>query len=132
LAAGKGLRIALIERDRIGGVAFHSGCYAVCGLIGCARQFRDMLKGERFGNEADLLRATLQKWRIARSNASTRLAQEFEAELKRLNVDVYQGYAELVTDQIVQIVRASGARVAIRADNIIVATGSRPDFSRWL
>jgi dihydrolipoamide dehydrogenase len=129
LAAGKGLRIALIERDRIGGVAFHSGCYAVSGLLGCARQFRDMLKGERFGNEADLLPATLQKWRIAQSGASTRLAQEFEAELKRSNVDVYQGSAELVTDQIVQIVRASGARIAIRADNVIVATGSRPDFS---
>ena len=129
LASSKGLRVALIEKDRIGGVAFHSGCYAVSGLLGCARQYRDMLKGERFGNEADLLRATLQNWRIAQSNASTRLAQEFEAELKRLNVDVYQGYAELVTDQIVQIVRASGARIAIRADNIIVATGSKPDFS---
>jgi dihydrolipoamide dehydrogenase len=129
LAAGKGLRTALIEKDRIGGVAFHSGCYAVSGLLGCARQFRDTLKGERFGNEADLLRATLQKWRIAQSNASMRLAQEFEAELKQLNVDVYLGHAELVTDQIVQIVRASGSRIAICADNIIVATGSRPDFS---
>jgi dihydrolipoamide dehydrogenase len=129
LAAGKGLRTALIEKDRIGGTTFHSGCYAVSGLLGCARQFRDTLKGERFGNEVDLLRTTLQKWRIAQSSASTRLAQEFEGELKRLNVDVFQGQAEFVTDQILQIVRASGFRIAIGADNIIVATGSRPDFS---
>jgi Pyruvate/2-oxoglutarate dehydrogenase complex, dihydrolipoamide dehydrogenase (E3) component, and related enzymes len=129
LAAGKGLRTALIEKDRLGGVAFHSGCYAVSGLLGCARQFRDIWKSGRFGNEVDLLRATLQKWRVAQSSASTRLAQDFEAELRRLNVDVYQGNAEFATDQILQIVRASGSRIAIRADNIIVATGSRPDFS---
>lgn len=129
MAAGKGLRTALIEKDRIGGVAFHSGCCAVSGLLGCARQFRDIWKSGRFGNEANLLRATLEKLRVAQSGASTRLSKDFETEFKRLNVDFFQGYAESATGQVLQIIRASGSQIAIRADNIIVATGSKPDFS---
>jgi len=129
LAAGSGLRVAMIEKDRIGGTAFHRGCYAVAGLLGCARQFCDSRKSDRFGNEADVLQATLENWRVAQWSASTRLSENFEAELKRLNVDTYQGDAEVVEDQILQITRASGSRMTIRADNIIVATGSRPDFA---
>jgi dihydrolipoamide dehydrogenase len=129
LAAGRGLRTALIEKDRIGGVAFHEGSYAVSGLLGCARQFRDIWKSGRFGNKAELLKAALEKWRVAQSDASARLSKDFENELKRLNVDFFQGYAEFATDQILQIVRASGSQIAIRADNIIVATGSKPNFS---
>jgi dihydrolipoamide dehydrogenase len=129
LAADSGLRVALIEKDRIGGTAFHRGCYAVSGLLGCARQFRDSRESERFGNEVDVLQATLQNWRVAQWSAGTRLSEDFEAELKRRNVDVYQGHAEVLMGQILEIVRASGSRIAIRADNIIVATGSRPDFT---
>ena len=62
LAANQGLQTVLIEKDRIGGIAFHGGCYALVGLLGCARQFRDGQKSERFGNEADILQAKLENW----------------------------------------------------------------------
>jgi dihydrolipoamide dehydrogenase len=128
LAASQGLQTALIEKDRIGGTAFHSGCYAVSGLLGCARQFRDSQKSERFGNEADVLQAKLENWRSAQWSAGTRLAQAFETELKSLNIDFYQGRACIVGDQTLEIERASGSRLTIQADNIVVATGSRPKY----
>jgi len=59
LGARKGLRTALVEGDKIGGVCFHSGSYAVRALQACAYQFRDSLRSGRFGNKVDLLKATL-------------------------------------------------------------------------
>ena len=47
LAAQSGLRTALIERDRVGGTCFHSGCYAVLSLQACAREFRDRWRSGR-------------------------------------------------------------------------------------
>jgi dihydrolipoamide dehydrogenase len=129
LAANQGLQTVLIEKDRVGGTAFHSGCYAVAGLLGCVRQYRDSQMSDRFGNEADILQAKLGNWQSAQWSAGTRLAQVFEAELKQLNVDFYQGRAHLVADQAVEIERASGARLTIEADNIVVATGSRPKYA---
>jgi dihydrolipoyl dehydrogenase len=128
LAAQQGLRTVLIEKDRIGGTAFHSGCYAVTGLLGCARQFRDGQESERFGNEADILQAKLENWKAAQWSAGTLLAQAFETELKKVHVDFYQGRAQVTADQTVEIERASGSRVSIQADNIVVATGSRPKY----
>lgn len=129
LAARKGLRTALIEADRIGGTCFHRGCYAVSALQACARQFRDSWRSGRFGNEIDLLKATLYDWMTAQSRVSSRLADGFQAELKQLNVDLHQGYGEFLDDRTLQVIGARGSKTTITADNVIVATGSRPDFS---
>ncbi|MBV8275446.1 MAG: NAD(P)/FAD-dependent oxidoreductase [Verrucomicrobia bacterium] len=128
LAANQGLQTALIEKDRIGGTAFHNGCYAVTGLLGCARQFRDSQRGDRFGNEIDVLQAKLENWKAAQWSAGTALAQAFETELKELHVDFYQGLAHIIADQTLEIERASGSHLTIQADNIVVATGSRPKY----
>ncbi len=128
LGARKGLRTALIEGDKIGGVCFHSGCYAVRALQARAHQFRDSLKSGRFGNKVDLLKATLDEWMTAQSKVSSRLVESFRAELSLLNVDVYQGYGELLGNRTVQVIGGRGSKVLLTADNVIVATGSRPEF----
>ena len=128
LAARKGLRTALVERDKIGGICFHRGCYAVLALQACARQFRDSWRSGRFGNKVELLNATLSDWMVARSNASSRLADGFRAELQQLNVDLHQGHAEFLDNRTLQIIGERGTKKTITADNIIVATGSRSEF----
>jgi dihydrolipoamide dehydrogenase len=128
LAARKGLRTALVERDKIGGICFHRGCYAVLALQACARQFRDSWRSGRFGNKIELLNATLSDWMVAQSNASSRLADSFRAELQQLNVDLHQGHAEFLDNRTLQIIGERGTKKTITADNIIVATGSRSEF----
>jgi dihydrolipoamide dehydrogenase len=128
LGARKGLRTALIEGDKIGGVCFHSGCYAVRALQACAHQFRDSLRSGRFGNKVDLLKATLDDWMMAQSKVSSRLVDSFRAELNGLNVDVYQGYGEFLDHRTVQVIGARGCKVILTADNVVVAPGSRPEF----
>jgi dihydrolipoamide dehydrogenase len=129
LAARKGLRTALIEADRVGGTRFHRGCYAVSALQACARQFRDSWRSGRFGTKVDLLKATLGDWMAAKSKVSSRLADGFQAELEQLNVDLHRGYGEFLDERTLQITDARGSKTTITADNVIVATGSRPDFS---
>jgi dihydrolipoamide dehydrogenase len=128
MGARRGLRTALVEGDKIGGVCFHSGCYAVRALQACAHQFRDSLRSGRFGNKLDLLKSTLSDWMIAQTKVSSRLADSFRAELSLLNVDVYQGYGEFLDKRTVQVIGARGSKVLLTADNVIVATGSRPEF----
>jgi dihydrolipoamide dehydrogenase len=128
LAARKGLRTALIERDKIGGTSFHRGCYAVCALQACARQFRDSWKSGRFGGKIDLLKATLYDWIIAQKEVSSRLTDSFQAELQRLNVDVHQGHGEFLDNRTLQVIGVRGFKKTITAEHVIVATGSRPEF----
>jgi dihydrolipoamide dehydrogenase len=127
-AARKGLRTALIERDKIGGICFHRGCYAVAALQACARQFRDSWRSGRFGNKTDLLKATLYDWLVAQSRISSRLADGLQGELQRLNVNLHQGHGEFLDQRTLQVIGFRGSKETITADNVIVATGSRPKF----
>jgi dihydrolipoamide dehydrogenase len=128
LAARKGLRTALIERDKLGGTSFHRGCYAVCALQACARQFRDSWKSGRFGSKIDLLKATLYDSMIAQQKVSSRLADSFQAELQELNVDVHQGHGEFLDNRTIQVIGVRGSKKNVTADHVVVATGSRPEF----
>src|SRR3984893_11349854 len=128
LAGRKGLRTALIERDRLGGTCFHRGSYAVRALQACARNFRDSWRRGRFGNRVDLLKETLSAWMTAQSRISLRLVDNFQSELERLSVDLHQGYGKFLDDRTLQVIDARGGKMTITADNVIVATGSRPDF----
>jgi dihydrolipoamide dehydrogenase len=128
LAARKGMRTALIERDKIGGICFHRGCYAVLGLQACARQLRDSWKSVRFGNRIELLHATLSDWMTAQSNVSSRLVDRFQSELQQCKVDLLQGQAEFLDNRTLQVIGSRGTKKTITADNIVVATGSSSEF----
>ena len=128
LAARKGLRTAIIERAHIGGTSFYRGSHAVQALQGCARQFRDSWRSGRFGNQTDLLKATLHDWIVAQAQVSSRLADRLRKELGELNVDLHVGHGEFIDQQTIQIVDSHGWKKAIAADNIVIATGSRPEF----
>jgi dihydrolipoamide dehydrogenase len=129
LAAQNGLRTALIEKDRVGGACFHSGCYAVLALQASARQFRDRWRSARFGNKIDLVQETLRDWRMAQSNVSSRLVDDFQTELGQLGVELYRGHGRFLDERTLEIIDRSGTIRTIVADHAIVATGSRPDFS---
>jgi pyruvate/2-oxoglutarate dehydrogenase complex dihydrolipoamide dehydrogenase (E3) component len=129
LAARNGLRTALIEKDRIGGTCFHSGCYAVLSLQASARQFRDRWRSGRFGNKVDLLRETLRDWMMTQSSLSSRLIDDFRTELEQLGVESFHGHGQFLDERTLQIIETSGAIQTIGAENVIVASGSQPDFS---
>jgi dihydrolipoamide dehydrogenase len=127
-AARKGLSTTLIEGDKIGGACFHTGCYAVRALQACAHQFRDALRSGRYGNKVDLLKVSLYDWMMTQAKVSLRLADTFESEMNELNVDIHQGYGELLDHRTVKVTGGKGTNVTFTADNVIVATGSRPEF----
>jgi dihydrolipoamide dehydrogenase len=129
LAARNGLRTALIERDKIGGTCFHSGCYAVLALQASAREFRDRWRSGRFGNRVELFRETLSDWMRTQSNVSSRLVDDLHTELEQSGIDLYHGYGQFRDERTIQIADPSGTIETIVADNTIVATGSRPGFS---
>src|SRR6516162_6092405 len=128
LGASQGLRTAVIEGANLGGSCFHRGSYAVRALLGCARQFRERLKSGRFGNRLDLLKVTLNDWMTAQRMVTMRLVDDLRAELERLNVDVISGQGKFLDNRTLQVMDKRGLTSTIAADNIIIATGSRPDF----
>jgi dihydrolipoamide dehydrogenase len=129
LATRGGLRTALIERDRVGGTCFHRGCYPLLTLQACAREFRDRWRSGRFGNKVDLLQETLRDWLTTQSNVSLRLVDALRTEFEKSGVDLYEAHGQFLDERTIQAIDSDGAIKTLDAENTIVATGSRPDFS---
>jgi dihydrolipoamide dehydrogenase len=128
LVAEKGSKAILIEKDAFGGTRFHRGCYAVRALHASSRVFQQISESRQFGIEADLLRSSLVDWMKAQRAASTRLAHDLRDGLQTLNVRIAAGTASLLAEHQVRITDSFGRHEDIEAENIILATGSRPDY----
>jgi len=129
LAAEKGSKAILIEKDAFGGTRFHRGCYAVRALHASSRVFRQIIQSRQFGIESDLLRSSLVDWMKAQRAASSRLADELRNGLQTLNVRIAAGTGSLLSEHQVRITDSFGNHEDVDAEYIILATGSRPDFS---
>jgi pyruvate/2-oxoglutarate dehydrogenase complex dihydrolipoamide dehydrogenase (E3) component len=120
LARRSRLRIALAERDRLGGECNHYGCVPTKVMVRSARIAQLAREAGRFGvriPSVDVdLRAVQQRARDV-VDAQTR---QGAAPFERLGVTVYLQEARLVGDRRIEL--ADGTLV--EADRVVLATGS--------
>jgi dihydrolipoamide dehydrogenase len=129
LAAEKGFKTILIEKDAIGGTRFHRGCFAVRALHASSRVYRQIAASRSFGIQSEVLRSSLVDWMKSQRAASTRLAEELRQRLEKLKVRVATGKGALTGEHEIQITDSLGRTEKIEAEYIVLATGSRPGYS---
>ncbi|MDE2258424.1 MAG: FAD-dependent oxidoreductase [Xanthomonadaceae bacterium] len=115
-------KVALIERDRMGGDCLNTGCVPSKALIRSARLIADMSKGERFGIQST--RATFDFARVMeRVRAVVRQVEPHDSAERyaKLGVDVLPGDARIVSPWEVVV----GQR-RLSARSLILATGASP------
>jgi dihydrolipoamide dehydrogenase len=85
LAARNGLRVALIERNGLGGTSFHRGYYAVRAFRACAEASRQSSgvtpPNPHSGQE-------LAEWLGTRARVTARLVRELQTTLDRAGIDI--------------------------------------------
>ena len=113
-----GLKVVLIEKERIGGTCLNRGCIPTKTLIQSAKIYSLIKKSKSFGIAASpalvFAEVMARKEKIVRE-----LLQGMEGALS--GVDVLRGEATVVS-----ATELSAGATRINAGNIIIATGSRP------
>src|ERR1700757_2854643 len=69
----------------------------------------------------------LVDWLATQARVTTRLVSKLQAELKSSGVDVRFGRGSLLDANTIRVQSDSGQTELVRADHLILATGSRPD-----
>jgi dihydrolipoamide dehydrogenase len=128
VAARKGLRVSLIEKNTLGGTCLHSGCYSVRALRACAEFAKVTSKSNRFGLEVTGSEAELPAWITAQRRVSARLTQELEKQMERAGVEILFGQASLIGPHQIRVINTRGEEDLVQADWVILASGSRPAF----
>jgi dihydrolipoamide dehydrogenase len=143
-AAQLGLKTAIVERDRIGGICLNWGCIPTKALLESARLLDEMRHASEFGLSCN---SPSPDWAaiIKRSRgAAEKMSKGVEYLLKKNKIDVHTGFASFesatrlkVTPSLTPPVGSlekkaptpkgeAGKATFIDAMNIILATGARP------
>ncbi len=124
-AAQLGLKVALVEKERLGGVCLNWGCIPTKSLLRNAEVISLLGRGKEFGFtvagfEADFGAA------VARSRkVSERLVKGVGALMRKNKVAVIEGSAVLRSPGVVEVKLNEGGARTVETRNIIVATGGR-------
>lgn len=121
-----GLRIAVVEKEQLGGICLHKGCIPTKALLESAEHLhhaRD--ESAAFGVVAPDVSFDYGKVLERKSQVVAQLHKGVQGLLKRNKVDVFYGTGSLTSSQTVHVAGSDGAH-ELRATNVVIATGSRP------
>jgi pyruvate/2-oxoglutarate dehydrogenase complex dihydrolipoamide dehydrogenase (E3) component len=123
--AKAGQRVALIERDQLGGVCVNTGCTPTKTMVASARLAYQARRGAEFGVRTGAvsvdLAAVRERKRFmvagARENYASRLAQD--------GLDLIEGEARFAGPKTVEIALTGGGTQQLSATSIVVDAGTR-------
>lgn len=120
-AVGLGARVALVERDALGGDCLNHGCVPSKALIRAAKAAHAVQEAQRFGVRAQLeavdFGAVMARVRHVRSVIAHHDAAE---RLRAAGVDVFFGHGRLGASGTVRV-----DELTLRTRKVILATGAR-------
>ena len=119
-----GLKIALIEKDQIGGVCLNRGCIPTKTIVSSARVFDYLKNAREYGLYAENIHYDFAKIIKRKDQIVKRLTLGVQSLLKARKVQVITGTAKIVEPGKVIIYRENRQKEMLLAKNIIIATGS--------
>jgi pyruvate/2-oxoglutarate dehydrogenase complex dihydrolipoamide dehydrogenase (E3) component len=124
--AKAGKRVALVERDHLGGVCVNTGCTPTKTMVASARLAYQARRGAEYGVRTgpvsvDLAAVRERKRAMvagARENYASRLAQD--------GLELVEGEARFTGPKAIEVALRDGGRREISAPVIVIDTGTRP------
>ena len=120
-AAELGMKVAIAEKDRVGGTCLNRGCIPTKALMHSSDVYRDAAHGAEVGVECDGLRANRARIGERKDEVLDTLRNGISGLIKKKKIDLLEGEAKVVAPHRVVI---NGEEYT--AENIMVATGSKP------
>ena len=123
LAAKRGLRVALIEKNKVGGVCLQVGCIPTKTMITCSSLYKKMQKWIKTGIFHGNVSFDFGKIFERKCSVVDQITQSLTQLISSNKITLIYGVAKFIQKDRLKV---KGANVEISATNIIIATGSRP------
>lgn len=124
-AAQLGMKVAIIERDRLGGVCLNWGCIPTKALLRNAEIVSLLRRGEEFGFSFDNLQVDFSVAVKRSEQAARKLSKGVEYLMKKNKVTVVPGEGRFTEKDQIQVTK-DGKVTGLAAERILLATGTRP------
>jgi len=123
-AAQLGARVALVERERLGGVCLNRGCIPTKAMTSSIELLMEMEKAEEFGILVGEPGFDFSRMMARKDDVVERLVSGVEKLMKAHKIQVIAGHGELISPRRIRV--SGGSPQEVEAEKIIIATGSVP------
>ncbi|MHB1458002.1 MAG: dihydrolipoyl dehydrogenase [Armatimonadota bacterium] len=126
-AAQLGGKVALVEKDSLGGVCLNRGCIPTKAMIASADVYGMASgKSKEFGVNVGDYSLDYAKVTGRRDSIVKQLVSGVGFLMKKNGIKVYKGVGSITSKNTVEVSYTDGKKESITAKNIIIATGSEP------
>jgi dihydrolipoamide dehydrogenase len=123
-AAQLGFKVAIIEKENLGGVCLNWGCIPTKALLKSAQVFQDILHAKDFGIEASGsadFPAVIKRSR----GVADKMSKGVQFLMKKNKIDVFMGNGKLKAKGQLEVTGSDGKTQIVEGKHIIIATGAR-------
>ncbi|GEK91508.1 dihydrolipoyl dehydrogenase [Alkalibacterium kapii] len=125
-AAQMGQKVAIVEKEFIGGVCLNVGCIPSKALITAGHKYQESLDSSTFGVTSENVKIDFKKTQEWKNNqVVSKLTKGVEGLLKKNKVEILRGEAYFNDENTMRVMTEDSAQT-YSFENAIVATGSRP------
>ena len=124
-AAQLGLKVALVEKEHLGGVCLNWGCIPTKALLRNAEVVSLLKRGKDFGFTVTGVEADFGAAVDRSRKVSERLVKGIGALMRKNAVEVIEGTAMLKSPSAVEVTLNEGGTRTLETRNVIIATGAR-------
>ena len=124
-ASQLGLKCAVVERERLGGICLNWGCIPTKALLRVSEIRHTLDRLGDFGISAGDISVDIEKVVAYSRKVADQLSGGVEYLMKKNGIAVFKGQGRLAGAGALQITKAGGATETVRAAHIVLATGAR-------
>ena len=120
-----GLKVAIIEKESLGGICLNWGCIPTKALLKSA-QVNDFFKhADAYGLKAENIEADFEAIIKRSRGVAEKMSKGVQFLMKKNKIDVIMGTAFLKSKTQVEVTDKEGKKQTIDTKNIVIATGAR-------
>ncbi|PYZ94371.1 dihydrolipoyl dehydrogenase [Salipaludibacillus keqinensis] len=133
-ASQLGLKVAVVEKEKLGGTCLHKGCIPSKAFLRSAEVYKTVNQADQFGVGIEKASLNFTKVQERKNGIVDQLYKGVQHLMKKGKIDVYKGFGRILgpsifspTSGTISVENLDGTdNEMLVPKNVIIATGSRP------
>jgi dihydrolipoamide dehydrogenase len=124
-AAQLGLKVAIIEKENLGGICLNWGCIPTKALLKSAQVFNYLNHAKEYGIEISTIKTNFTAVINRSRNIAESMSKGVQFLMKKNNIDIIYGYGKALPGKRVEVTLNEGGIKIYKSNFILLATGGR-------
>lgn len=124
-ASQLGMKVAIVEKESLGGICLNWGCIPTKALLKSAQVFDYLNHAKEYGIDVAEVGANFSEIIKRSRNVAEGMSKGVQFLMKKNNIDVIYGYGKVLPGNRVEVTQNEGGIKILKANNVLLATGGR-------